>query len=104
MMVKDFIMTALPWVVLGLIVAILAVFVLNKDKKDFAKKQSTAWYISSLLAYAVSILMRFDGDSSSSTTWLCIGSAFLCYGAIDLMKEKKNEEEDNKKDGEDNAE
>lgn len=35
---------------------------------------------------------------------LCIGSAFLCYGSIDLMKEKKKEEEDNRKDGEDKAE
>ncbi|MCQ2384763.1 MAG: hypothetical protein MJZ96_07800 [Paludibacteraceae bacterium] len=103
-MVKDFVMAALPWVILGLIVAVLAAFVLNRNKKDFAKKQSSAWYISSMLAYIVSIVMILDGNSSSGITWLCIGSAFLCYGSIDLMKEKKKEEEDNRKDGEDKAE
>lgn len=89
-MLHDFITSAWPWIAIGLAMAILAAYVLNAKKKGKKQKTSTAWFVVSLLNYSVAIMTVLSEGSftSNAITWACLGSMFLCLGAVYLHKEK----------------
>lgn len=97
--IKDFVLAAFPWVMMGLAVAVLASSYFRKKRNDKKHRQSTAWFTASILAY-LNVAMSLIGhtNSSSYTTWLCLGSAFLCFGALEFNKENKNNDNDNDND------
>lgn len=59
------------------------------------KKISTAWFVVSMLAYLTALLCYISEDScmGNAITWACLGSMFLCLGAIYLHKEKDESED-----------
>ena len=52
------------------------------------------YYIASILFYIVAIIKFFDSGTSSGVVWLCLGSAFLCFGASAQSKKEKQHDED----------
>lgn len=94
--IKDFVMAALPWVMLGLSVALLASNYFGKKGKKHGK--STAWFTASTLMYLASALTWLGSDGSSgAVTWFCLGSAYLCFGATEYNKEKQADNKDDEK-------
>lgn len=58
-----------------------------------SKKTSTVLcYIASVLFYIKAVMMKIsDAGTSSAVIWMCLGSAFLCFGAFfTLQSGKKN--------------
>lgn len=94
-MLHDFITSAWPWIAIGLAMAILAAYVLNAKKKGKKQKTSTAWFVVSLLNYSVAITTVLSEGSftSNAITWACLGSMFLCLGAVYLHKENNDSED-----------
>ena len=94
-MLHDFMISAWPWIAIGLAMAILATYFLNAKKQGKKQKISTAWFVVSLLNYSVAIMTYLsEGNFTSNViTWGCLGSAFLCIGAAQLHKEKNDSEE-----------
>ena len=92
-MVYDFLMGALPWVLLGLAIAIIAV-ARNAAKKNGKKgSMGVAWFVAAAMNYAVALLMMADKGHMNSdfVTWFCLGSLFMSLGSIEYYKEKKAE-------------
>lgn len=105
-MTRDFFMGAYPYIIIGIVIAVVAV-VYSKTKhgkrasENGEKKQPQSlreWFKSngmfsvSLSMYAVGFMMWIDNsDSSNPFTWFCLGSTFLCLGAAELHKKKNNE-------------
>lgn len=90
-MVKDFFFAAWPWVACGLMVAvILASFVSRKDSKNNVSA-SAAWYVASSLMYSAAVVAYVaEGEMSSDViTWMCLGSAYLTFGAVAGVNNKK---------------
>ncbi|MGN0532659.1 MAG: hypothetical protein ACI4IN_07675 [Eubacterium sp.] len=95
---KDFVMAALPWIIMG--VSIAAVFVVyNSLGKDLTKKKKTGvgFFVMSLAMYVIAIVSHYGTESaqSSTVTWACLGSMMLCLGATfyNTKTENGNEEE-----------
>lgn len=59
------------------------------------KKISTAWFVVSMLAYLTALLCYISEGSlmDNAITWACLGSMFLCLGAVYLHKEKDESED-----------
>ena len=55
------------------------------------------YYSAALLFYIVAAIQFFDSGFSSGVVWVCLGSAFLCFGsaAQTRNKNKKFDDEDN---------
>lgn len=58
------------------------------------KTTVSLYYLVSLLFYIVAIINFFDTDFSSGVIWLCLGSAFLCFGRKTQSKNKKSDDKD----------
>lgn len=100
-------MGAFPYIIIGIVVAMVATLYSNKAKNDKHTRESgeekktqtlREWLKSngmfsvSLSMYAVSFMMWMDkGDSTSPISFFCLGSAFLCLGAAGQLKKKDNE-------------
>jgi len=101
--VLDFITAAAPFIVCGLMIAIIAVaFAVSKVDKEStemkeSKRRSNSYFTVGLLWYACTLISFLGTDSSSYVTYLCLGSMFLCLGAAELNKQKKEVQEDNEK-------
>lgn len=54
----------------------------------------TLYYLASVLFYIVAISKFFNTGSSSGVVWLCLGSAFLCFGSNAQSKNKRSNDED----------
>lgn len=113
-MIHEFIMGAYPYIVIGLAIAAIAAVYGSKATRDREAKEngketsspmqlgdwlkSNGCFAASMGMYAAGF-MQWLGNSDSSTpiTWLCLGSAFLCLGAVGLNKQnvdtKKDEDE-----------
>ncbi len=47
-------------------------------------------FAASILCYVVAIIkFATDTDSSMGGMWLCVGSALLCFGVVNLEKKQK---------------
>lgn len=91
---KDFTMAALPWLIMGVSIAVVfAVF--NCIGQDLTKKKKTGigFFIMSLAMYAIALVSHFATVSaqSSTVTWACLGSMMLCFGATFYNSDKKAE-------------
>lgn len=55
------------------------------------KKVTTIlFFAASIICYVVAIIkFATDTDSSMGGMWLCIGSALLCFGIVNLEQKKK---------------
>ena len=52
------------------------------------------YFIGAIGAYITAALNFIGGHNTSlGVTWLCLGSAMLCFGSIELNKMKKKDEE-----------
>lgn len=52
------------------------------------------YFIGSIAAYITAALNLIGGHNTSmGVTWLCIGSAMLCFGSVELNK-MKNKDDD----------
>lgn len=88
-MIKDFFTAALPWIVIGLTVAIFAATAARN--KSFTKGASTSYCSLMLLWYSLGIFEWLtSGDFSSGIVSMSIGSMFLCIGAAFANKENLN--------------
>ena len=106
-MISDFFYAALPWVTCGLMVAVITAGSFSAAKIKTAgdevkalRRRSRSFYIASALMYftAMALYLSEDHGTSSSVTWMCIGSMFLCFGSVDTMKANaKEKEKDNTK-------
>lgn len=66
-----------------------------KEKNIMSNKTTvTLYYLASLLFYIVAIIKFFNTDFSSGVIWLCLGSAFLCFGGSTQSKHKKSDDKD----------
>ena len=70
----DFIVCALPWITIGLFIAISCVRARAKaEGKDLGRAFScTAWF-PAMVFFILAISEMQDGDTSSGTTWLILG-------------------------------
>ncbi|MGN1263539.1 MAG: hypothetical protein ACI4TW_05835 [Prevotella sp.] len=107
-MILDFFFAALPWVSCGLMMAVIAVgsYSASKikaegDKEKGLRRRAISFYIASVLMYFTAAMLHFAKDCgmSSSVVWVSIGSMFLCFGSVDMMKSNgkstdQNETED----------
>ncbi len=59
------------------------------------KATITLYYLASMLFYIDSIIQLFSSGFTSSVIRLCLGSAFLCFGAHNQSKNKKSDTKDN---------
>lgn len=46
-------------------------------------------YLASILFYIIAAAKFFNTGFSSGVIWLCLGSAFLCFGSTNQNKSKK---------------
>ena len=58
------------------------------------KTKVSLYYLASVLFYLAAIIKFFNTDSSSGVVWLCLGSAFLCFGGSAQSKNKKPDDKD----------
>ena len=65
------------------------------QKMEKNKLSSILFYVSAILFY-LSAIINFAGGNHSSTAvvWLCLGSTFLCLGAV--YSNKSNDNKDSK--------
>lgn len=56
-----------------------------------SKKSAVFCFIASALFFLSAILSFFSSDGSMKIMWLSLGAAFLCIGAANLSKAKKEE-------------
>lgn len=61
------------------------------------KTSVTLYYLILIIFYIVAIIKFLGFDSSSSVIWLCLGSAFLCFGANNCIKKDEPYDEDMQK-------
>ena len=98
-MIQDFFFAAWPLVACALMVAFVCAG-LHKaqklreqgDEANAHRKQGTGFYIASVLMYVTSIIMLIDKGHGTSDyiVWMCLGSMFLCLGAVEMNKMRKN--------------
>lgn len=110
-MVHEFIMGAYPYIVIGLAIAAVASVYASKAKRDKKAKaegkessesmrlgdwiRANGCFVAAMSMYAAGFMMWINNsDSSTPVTWLCLGSAFLCFGAADLNKKNDNASND----------
>lgn len=111
-MIHEFIMGAYPYIIIGLAIAAVAAVYGSKVARDRAAKgngkdsaepmqlgdwlKSNGCFVASMGMYAAGLMMYLGGNSDSSApiTWLCLGSAFLCLGALGLNKQNANPKND----------
>lgn len=66
-----------------------------KEKNIMSNKTTvTLYYLASLLFYIVAIIKFFNTGFSSGVIWLCLGSAFLCFGGSAQSKNKRSDDKD----------
>ena len=53
----------------------------------------TLYYLVSVIFYIVAITKFINSGFSSGVIWLCLGSAFLCFGASAQSMNKKSDED-----------
>lgn len=58
------------------------------------KTTVTLYYLASVLFYIVAITKFFNSGFSSGMIWVCLGSAYLCFGANAQSKNKRSDDED----------
>ncbi len=69
------------------------------------KTNTTLCFVAAALFFVSAILSLFTSSSiSSAIVWLCLGSAFLCFGSAQKKKEKAEETTDETKADEAEAE
>lgn len=67
----------------------------SQGGKIMSNKTTIAlYYLASLLFYITAIIKFFDTGFSSGVVWLCLGSAFLCFGASAQSKNKKSDDKE----------
>ena len=104
-MIREFFMGAYPYIIIGMILAVIAAVYGTKVVRDREAKKNgnenaepmplgewfrtNGYYVSSVSMYVVG-LMEWCGDnnSSSAITFFCLGSAFLCLGATMALNKK----------------
>lgn len=52
------------------------------------KRKNSVYYVVSLVFYLMAMIQFFNDNSSLATTWIALGSAFLCLGASNQNKNK----------------
>lgn len=52
------------------------------------KRKNSIYYVVSLVFYLVAMIQFFNDDTSLATTWIALGSVFLCLGASNQNKNK----------------
>ncbi len=58
------------------------------------KTSSTLYFVASALFYIAAVISLFTSSETSVTVvWLCLGSSFLCFGAVQKNKQDKNDKE-----------
>lgn len=57
------------------------------------KTTSNLYYVASVLFYIAAIIKFFNNGVSSGVVWLCLGSAFLCFGSSTRNKNKNADDE-----------
>ena len=58
------------------------------------KTMVTLYYLVSALFFIVAITKLFNTSFSSGVIWLCLGSAFFCFGSSAQRKNKRYDNED----------
>ena len=91
---KEFIMAALPWVIAGLCVAVLAVQACRKESKENGTYMMEGMCIGMCLGVSLQSVIGFD----NSGTAMCIGMLIGEVIGMMIPKKKDNKEEnDNEK-------
>lgn len=59
-------------------------------KTEENKRSINLFYLSAVLFYLASIITFIVGNGNSmGIVWMCLGSAFLCFGSVNSIKFKK---------------
>jgi len=120
-MIHEFCMAAYPFVFLGLALAVIAAIygqkkIRDREAKEAGKESSepmkagdwfkaNGWFVASMCMFAVGFMQWMgNNESSSATTFMCLGSSFLCLGAIAANKKNENNEENDNSENKDNNE
>ncbi|MBQ0158443.1 MAG: hypothetical protein KBS47_05505 [Bacteroidales bacterium] len=102
-MIYDFFSGAFPWLILGLIIALIAAG--KAQEKDTAsadasqqesrlhraQKGGKMYFVASILSYLTATMACMsDGHyTHSGLVWTCLGSLFLCLGATQARRDRK---------------
>ncbi len=56
------------------------------------KLTTVLYFVASLLFYIAAAISHFtSSDTSATVVWICLGSSFLCLGAVYMNKQNKND-------------
>lgn len=86
--VFDFVKAALPWIVIGLALA-MVIASLSTGRQGL--KKALLW--PSICMFAVALMEYLDKDTGSATTWFVLGICFIMLSLAEKKKEDKEKEE-----------
>ena len=85
----DFSVSALPWITIGLFIAISCVRARAKaEGKDLGRAFSCAAWFPAMVFFILAISEMQDGETSSGTTWLILGIINIILNYVDREKDE----------------
>lgn len=69
--------------------------IIYKEKRGENMGNKSLYYLTCVLFYIVAIINFFNSDTTTGVVWLCLGSAFLCFGTSSKQKNNENDDDSN---------
>lgn len=89
----DFLISALPWIAIGVFVACSLVIVkTNKDGKEISRFFQVLFWSPAVCFLFAAIMEMLDGNKASGTTWLVLGVFNAITNFSNIQKDIKRKE------------